>query len=92
MEKKQTWNRMELAMFIAVLMLVALGVVQCDSTSRQSYEKRAADEARYIEKYDCAVSQMRGKYVASYRCTKPELRHISANELATEAAQEADTP
>lgn len=92
MEKKQTWNRMELAMFIAVLMLVALGVVQCDSTTRQSYEKRAADEARYIEKYDCAVSQMRGKYVASYRCTKPELRHMSADALANAAANTADAP
>lgn len=88
--KTPTWTRIELAMFITVLVMVAFGVARCDQTSKKAHAKRTADEARYIETHDCAVAQMRGRYVASYRCTKPELRHMSANELATAAAGEAD--
>jgi hypothetical protein len=62
------------------------------TSTRERNEQRTAAESAYIEANGCVVAQMDGRFVAKYRCEKPETRYLSSAQLAHDAMAGAPKP
>lgn len=85
-----TRTRGETAVIIGFLMAGAVGLSYVMSSTTESSERQDAAESAYIEKNSCVVAQMNGRYVAKYRCEKPEPRYLERSELARLALEGAE--
>lgn len=88
-----SWSRKELTLAILAMMAVSIGIARCDGHVQEQAAQRQAQEHEYIVNHECVVAEMRGRYVASYRCDKPApARYLTPGELGRAAQAQASAP